>query len=1193
MGKMKSMLIRSLIVTMLVSIVGIQANVSEITAAEELYTKFSSLDSIVESTTTGTDKTISLTGVGSGVQFTAQEVGEYGAVSFTVPSTGIYTITFETFNHTRGAQGGTVAIDSLDNVLADVSFYAASTERKTFDVPLGTMELTQGEHRLYLNLTDARTYNNMYASGIKLTSKGIDLSISNNDLNVGETAQLEWSMNDGSIVDQNAAVVTYTSETPDVAVVNTSGEVTGVAEGIAVIAASVTIDGLNYQSSINVVIGDSANMISENYNHVVTGEIPDNLDAESAEVIEFPSAEDKSLSINTTTDESTNKVYYHFPTHVTGQMTVSYDVYAAAPDEGYFYIYPGHFYDENGSRPVRFYMDSNRDFWAQDGGSKATIDKFASNTWYNIKIVIDVEKQKWDLYIDHKLVGLGYDFRNQAAALTKIEFASFRSSKAYIDNVKIDLGGEVIPDHHGAVYGEQITGNPIGGGAGYSNTNTITDAAYVVKDLNELITALQNAEAGDVVFIPGDKQIDLTSLAGNSILIPEGVTLASDRGLNGSLGALLFTNYLSGEAADSKFDNNEIEIPGVLKAAGSNVRITGLRLQGQDGERHYDEVKATGANTYWIPLSRGIYSEYDIEIDNNEIYNFTYVGVSISDGNAYVHHNYIHDTMLQGLGYGISMNGGAAQEDPNLLAEANIFNNFRHAIAASGTPREKYEARYNIVKDGYSHAFDMHNYKENDAAWGENDGAYIAGNRVDIHHNTFTDTVLGHHIITIRGIPVYGAHIYNNWFHLPEEEGYYALRQYNTYGSHFVGANAYGIGGDKVIREGWLSPNEPNFIIKNIQHADMGGNTISELTPNGYVQTSLDITNFNWRSDHAALIVLLKNSGGYVENISTVHKEVRGRTTFGDGVGETLNTSFKLPKNVDGHTMEVLVWNSINGMKPANPSGGSNAVISNTNAELDNNIVTLSGQISYAGAQVTVKVLNPYGGLDYVGQTASISDGSFTFEYVLDASISGEYTFMVGGDGVDQPVEDSFVYIQAPEVVSPSDEWSTNKNVLEIVVKAPENTSIKVLNGSQEIGSGTGKGEEELIILLDALIEGQYDLSIVAVDAQGNSSMISSVPKITMDTTAPSAPTIMLQKPLTSSNPSPDIEVKAELGSSIKVMEHGKVFGTGIGQGDVPVMITLDPLSVGTHNMEVYATDAASNTSESSEMPQININKGN
>ena len=114
---------------------------------------------------------------------------------------------------------------------------------------------------------------------------------------------------------------------------------------------------------------------------------------------------------------------------------------------------------------------------------------------------------------------------------------------------------------------------PIGGGEAY--VNIITSGDYTVEDLDDLIKALSKSKIGDVVFIPGETEIDLTSriLIDQIILeVPEGVTLAGNRGYKGSKGALVRSDVLN--------------TPVMISAAGPNVRITGLRIQGPNSKRY-------------------------------------------------------------------------------------------------------------------------------------------------------------------------------------------------------------------------------------------------------------------------------------------------------------------------------------------------------------------------------------------------------------------------------------------------------------------------------------------------------------------------------------------------------------------------------------------------------------------------------
>src|SRR3972149_6705845 len=92
----------------------------------------------------------------------------------------------------------------------------------------------------------------------------------------------------------------------------------------------------------------------------------------------------------------------------------------------------------------------------------------------------------------------------------------------------------------GVVYGAKPDERgPIGGGEGYRNI--VSGGDFTAKDLESLVEALSKAKQGQVVFIPGETEVDLTThiyIAQLVLEIPAGVTLAGDRGRGGCQGAL-------------------------------------------------------------------------------------------------------------------------------------------------------------------------------------------------------------------------------------------------------------------------------------------------------------------------------------------------------------------------------------------------------------------------------------------------------------------------------------------------------------------------------------------------------------------------------------------------------------------------------------------------------------------------------
>jgi hypothetical protein len=292
------------------------------------------------------------------------------------------------------------------------------------------------------------------------------------------------------------------------------------------------------------------------------------------------------------------------------------------------------------------------------------------------------------------------------------------------------------------------TGNPVGGGAGYSRIISESDPRvdYRVTTRDQLLSALKRAQSGEVIFIPGTADINLTGTWGH--IIPAGVTLASDRGLNGSLGARLFRYRMSPMTADNGYS----KIP-LLVAGGDKVRITGLRLEG--GDTVQDELFEDRG----IDVKSAIEApeRKELEVDNCEISGWSYTGIKLSNSNwseasAYIHHNYIHHCQARGYGYGVVMYGGRS------LIEANLFDYTRHAISATGFPGEGYEARYNIHLGHGSaiggHHFDVHAYPVPET------NTSIAGYEYKIHHNTFLLSSLP--VIGIRAVPEKGVWIEHN-----------------------------------------------------------------------------------------------------------------------------------------------------------------------------------------------------------------------------------------------------------------------------------------------------------------------------------------------------------------------------------------------------------------------------------------------
>jgi len=334
-----------------------------------------------------------------------------------------------------------------------------------------------------------------------------------------------------------------------------------------------------------------------------------------------------------------------------------------------------------------------------------------------------------------------------------------------------------VPTPSDRVYGADAnpTGNPIGGGDGYTKIVSRSDADYIVDTRSELLSALQNARSGDVIYVEGNANIDMSGYF--NIQVPAGVTVASNRGENGAAGGRIFQTRLSNDQAS--------DWTPLFAAGGQNVRITGLRIEGPD--------KTTSASGQ---TRLGIYSAYrNLEVDNCEISGWSGAGVSLfrtggsgMKSGGYVHHNNIHHCQRNGFGYGVVVSEGST-----CLVEANYIDNCRHAIAGSGLPGDGYEAQYNIFGPNYiaSYAYqcDMHGTPDPSGS------GTIAGDTIRIHHNTFMATgPADSYASLICGVPRDGAYIDHNWFYYDQAA---PIAQMNGRGKITMTDNL--IGKDRVL----------------------------------------------------------------------------------------------------------------------------------------------------------------------------------------------------------------------------------------------------------------------------------------------------------------------------------------------------------------------------------------------------------
>ena len=131
---------------------------------------------------------------------------------------------------------------------------------------------------------------------------------------------------------------------------------------------------------------------------------------------------------------------------------------------------------------------------------------------------------------------------------------------------------------------------------------------------------------------------------------------------------------------------------------------------------------------------------------------------------------------------------------------------------------------------------------------------------------------------------------------------------------------------------------------------------------------------------------------------------------------------------------------------------------------------------------------------------------------------------------------------------------------------------------------------KEPSITPSAALEMVYSITATATDASGNISSVSSSISITIDTTAPDAPTSLATTSTDTNDTTPTISGTAEADSIITLLNGDIVLGTATTDNEGAFSVTpSSSLEDGNYSLEAKATDSAGNISSESTSISITI----
>lgn len=156
----------------------------------------------------------------------------------------------------------------------------------------------------------------------------------------------------------------------------------------------------------------------------------------------------------------------------------------------------------------------------------------------------------------------------------------------------------------------------------------------------------------------------------------------------------------------------------------------------------------------------------------------------------------------------------------------------------------------------------------------------------------------------------------------------------------------------------------------------------------------------------------------------------------------------------------------------------------------------------------------------------------------------------------------------------------TNDNALELKGAAAAGSTVKIYDGSTQIGSTTATSTGSWDYITKVLTDAKHTLTATATNASGQTSAASAAVAVTVDTKVPAAPTIA--KDAVNSSNQAVVSGSAEANSTIKVYDGTTQVGTAMTNSSGAWGLTTSALSIGSHVLTAKATDLAGNVSAAS-----------
>ncbi len=310
-------------------------------------------------------------------------------------------------------------------------------------------------------------------------------------------------------------------------------------------------------------------------------------------------------------------------------------------------------------------------------------------------------------------------------------------------------------------------------------------------------------------------------------------------------------------------------------------------------------------------------------------------------------------------------------------------------------------------------------------------------------------------------------------------------------------------------------------------------------------------------------------------------------TTLSDGSYTITATSTDAAGNLSSSSSSVSL--TVDATAPT-ISSASFDFGSALNAAETGSAATLS--VVTSGAEDDQVVTLTIDGNDYTGSVSSNAALITVSASALQALSEGTQAFTVNvsdlaGNAATEFSSSFSVDTVAPDAPSVDALGLTNDNTPAISGTAEANSTVEVFEGSNSLGTTTADGSGDWSLTPTTLSDGSYTITATSTDAAGNLSSSSSGVSLTVDASAPSAPSVDALG-LTNDN-TPAITGTAEANSTVEVFEGSNSLGTTTADGSGDWSLTPTTLSDGSYTITATSTDAAGNVSSASSSESLTV----